>query len=153
MEDNMKNYTIGSKGEKETWPFLNDNGFVRPTITQRKEIVEYYLSKNKKIEKRGFDVIKLSDLKNIGKKDITLYEVKTTGKSRGQNVNEHFNGLGFTLSGKEKNNAEELENNFRFIFVNLSKRILKICKLSDFFNKEIANLYQTWSVFIIKDLK
>jgi hypothetical protein len=149
----VKNYTIGSKGEKESWPFLKDNGFVRPTPDQRNGIVEYYLSKGKKVEKRGFDVIKLSEINNIGKKEITLYEVKTTGRSRGQNINDHFNGLGFTSSEKEKNNAEQLGDHFKFIFVNLSKGIFKIYKITDFFNKEISNLYQTWSVFIINDLK
>jgi hypothetical protein len=125
MTEKTKNHSIGKKGETKTWPFLQKNGFVRVSKEQRKEIFEYYENKNVLIEKSGYDVIKDSDIENIGKKDITLYEVKTTGKERGKFIGDDFSTFGFTLSGKEKRNADILKNKYKFIFVNLNKKHLE----------------------------
>ena len=153
MNDAQKNHSVGKKGERETWPFLENNGYIRPSTEQRKRIKEFYDKQGKQIESRSFDVISFNEVCFIGKKAITLYEVKTTGKKRGEFIGEDFIGLGFTLSENEKNNAEILKGKFKFIFVNLYKMTFKIYNLRDFFNSKISNLYKTWSVFIVKGLK
>ena len=148
-----KNHSIGKKGESETWPFLEKNGYIRPSSAQRKKIKEFFEKQGKQIEESGFDVISQNEVCLIGKKTITLYEVKTTGKKRGEFIGDNFKGLGFTLSEKEKNNAEILKNKYKFIFVNLHKEKFKVYKFNDFFNTRISNIYKTWSIFITKDLK
>jgi hypothetical protein len=153
MDDIEKNHSVGKKGESETWPFLEKKGYIRPSNRQRKQIKEFYEKKGITIETRGFDVLSFNEISLIGKKAITLYEVKTTGRKRGEFVGENFIGLGFTLSGKEKNNADKLKSKYKFIFVNLYKETYKIYTLKDFFNSNIANIYQTWSIFITKGLK
>jgi len=153
MKDIQKNHSIGKKGESETWPFLEKNGYIRPSKDQRKKIIEYFEKNGKQIEERGFDVISNDEICLIGKKMITLYEVKTTGVRRGKYIEDDFIGLGFTLSEKEKNNAEILKSKYKFIFVNLHKEKFKIYNLNDFFNNRISNIYKTWSIFITKGLK
>jgi hypothetical protein len=114
MDDLQKNHSIGKKGESETWPFLEKHGYIRPSNNQRKQIKEFYKKKGIIIENRGFDVISLSEVSLIEKKAITLFEVKTTGRKRGEFVGKDFIGLGFTLSEKEKSNAEKLKNKYKF---------------------------------------
>jgi hypothetical protein len=150
---NKKNHDIGKKGEHETWPLLEKAGFIRVNNMQRLKIKEYYAKKGIEIEQKGFDAVRVEDIDFIGKKSVILYEVKTTEKIRGKNINENFSGFGFTLTEKEKYNSDILKNKYQFIFVNLNKKIFKIYKISDFFNNNFANIYQTWSVFIVKDLK
>jgi len=153
MKDIQKNHSVGKKGEKDTWPFLENKGYIRPSKEQRKKILEFFQKKGITIEERGFDVISMNEINFIGKRAITLYEVKTTGSRRGKFIGKDFLGLGFTLSEKEKNNAVKLKSKYKFIFVNLHKKIYKIYNLSDFLNKKKSNIYQTWSIFIIKGLK
>ena len=153
LKINQKNHSIGKKGERDTWPFLESKGFVRPSRDQRKKIKEFYEKKGKTIENSGFDVISIDEISAIGKKEITLYEVKTTGVKRGEFIEKNFSGLGFTLSEKEKSNAEQLKSKYKFIFVNLNKKLFKIYNLKDFFNNNISNIYETWSIFIKKGLK
>ena len=151
---NAKNHSTGRKKEKESLLFLKEFGYIVPSIEQRKEIVEYYFEKNGKIvAKTGFDIILSKEEKLIGKKDITLYEVKTANKKRGKHIGEDFMGIGFTLTGNEKNNADLLGNKYKFIFVNLYKKNYKIFNLNDFFNKEKSNIYPTWSIFYNKKVK
>jgi len=153
MKDMQKNHSIGKRGEKETWPFLEKNGFIRPSKDQRKMIKEFYEKRGKQIEKKAFDVISLDEIGFIGKKAITLYEVKTTGVERGKFIDEDFKEFGFTLPEKEINNAEVLKSKYKFIFVNLYSGIFKLYRLNDFLNENISNYYKTYSVFIRKKIK
>jgi len=154
MEDKQKNHNIGMRGERETWPFLEKNGYIRPSKEQRKEIKDFYSKNRKEIKGKGFDVISKKEVSLIGKKPITLYEVKTAGLERGKKIGNKFKGFGFTLSINEKQNANILNDKYKFIFVNLYKETFKVYKLDDFFNnKDISSCYKTWSVFIKHDIK
>lgn len=95
-----ESYEIGKRGETQTWDLLKKQGYIRPTKDQRTEIYEYYKKKFIEIDKRGFDVILEQEIDYIGKKDISLFEVKTTGKKRGEKIESDFIGLGFTLTEK-----------------------------------------------------
>lgn len=150
---NIKNHSIGKKSETATWPFLEKKGYIRPSKEQRKEIKLFYVKHEKIIKGRGFDVIDIDEVNLIGKKAITLYEVKTAGVERGKKVGDKFKDFGFTLSENEKHNAKTLEKKYKFIFVNLYKKIFKVYKINDFFNPRISSFYKTWSVFIKKDIK
>ena len=143
-----ESYEIGKRGETQTWDLLKKQGYIRPTKDQRTEIYEYYKKKFIEIDKRGFDVILEQEIDYIGKKDISLFEVKTTGKKRGEKIESDFIGLGFTLTEKEYSNAISLKKRFKFIFVNLALNSYKIFDLDDFFNDKKARIYKTWSVFI-----
>ena len=142
------NHDTGKIGESETWEFLLGKGYSRPIKEERIRIAKYYKEKNIIIEKSGFDVILTADRENIGKTDICLFEVKTTGTQRGKKIGQGFVGLGFTLTEKELSNAKALENKFVFLFVNLASRTFTPCNLQDFFNKDKSRIYQTWSVFL-----
>jgi len=144
-------HDIGKKGEQLTWGFLERKGYKKPTKVEKVKIHEYYFSKGINIE-GGYDVIKINDIPKIGKSDICLYEVKTTGEKRGLYINENFKKFGFTLTEKEKRNADTLKNMYRFIFCNLATKTYKIYSLNDFFIKQKSSIYRTWSIFITKDL-
>ena len=153
MQNIQKNHIVGKKGESETWPFLEKNGYIRPSKAQRKIIKEFYLKQGKEIKGSGFDVISLDEACLIGEKELTLYEVKTTGTGRGEFIESNFVNFGFTLSENEVNNAREFGNKYKFIFVNLHKKIFRIYNLNDFFNEEVSKFYSTWSVFIKREIK
>lgn len=158
--NNAKSYNAGKRNESDSWSTMRRHGFVRPTPQQRKNLVEAYARVGKEVRAKGFDLIKESDSKTIGNPDqlaeavdnITLFELKTAGKERKSIVKENWSGLGFTLTGAEKHNAEVLKDNFKFIFLNLKNGALRECKLDDFFSSGAANTYPTWSVFITKGL-
>lgn len=142
-------YSTGKGGEKDTWSYLSNLGFVRPSIEQRKYIESLFKDMGILINKRGFDVIN----KNWNEIDPpVLYEVKSCGSVRGKNITEGFKGLGFTLTEAEKKNAEALRENFQFIFVNVATQKHLIVSLDEFFHPKNSRIYQTWSVFITTDL-
>jgi len=142
-------YSTGKGGEKDTWSYLSNLGFVRPSKEQRKSIESIFKERGIVINKRGFDVIN----KNWNKNDPpVLYEVKSCGSVRGKKIAEGFKGLGFTLTEAEKKNAEALRENFQFIFVNVATQKHLIVRLEEFFHSKHARIYPTWSVFIITDL-
>ena len=151
---NAKSYNAGKQNERDSWSTMCQHGFVRPTPQQRKNLVEAYAQVGKEIRAKGFDLIRESDSKTINNpvENITLFELKTAGRKRKSPVKENWSGLGFTLTGAEKHNAETLKDKFKFIFLNLKNGALHECKLDDFFSSGAANTYPTWSVFITKGL-
>jgi len=158
--NNAKSYNVGKQNERDSWSTMRRHGFVRPTPQQRKNLVAAYANIGKTVKAKGFDLIKESDSKTINSPDqlaeavenITLFELKTAGRERKSLVKENWSGLGFTLTGAEKHNAETLKDKFKFIFLNLKNGALRECKLDDFFSSGAANTYPTWSVFITKGL-
>ena len=52
-------YNTGKGGEKDTWAYLAEHGYVRPTNSERQAIVELFAKENIIVNKRGFDVISL----------------------------------------------------------------------------------------------
>ena len=160
MSRKKTSYDIGKKGEADSWSVMRTYGYVRPTPQQRKNIVAAYESAGKEIKAKGFDLIKASDLPLVDNvelltKDVEslkLYELKTAGKKRKAPVKDNWKGLGFTLTGAEKHNAETLGDNFKFLFLNLKNNAMHQCKREDFFSSGVANTYPTWSVFITKGL-
>jgi len=157
---NKTSYDVGKQNESDSWATMRRHGFVRPTPQQRKNLVAAYADVGKEIRVKGFDLIKESDAKTINNPDqlaeavenITLFELKTAGRKRKSLVKENWSGLGFTLTGAEKHNAETLKDKFKFIFLNLKNGAIRECRLDDFFSSGAANTYPTWSVFITKGL-
>lgn len=153
-------YDTGKKNEKQSWSVLEKFGYIRPTSQQRKNIAEVFLRKGKEIKSKGFDLVKLPDKNALNGVDelfeiienLTLFELKTAGKNRKAAIKENWSGLGFTLTGAEKYNAELLGEHFKFLFLNLKNDEYHVCRLEDFFSPEISGIYPTWSVFIKKGL-
>ena len=158
--NNAKSYNTGKQNEADSWTTMRQHGFVRPTSQQRKNLVKAYAQAGKEIRAKGFDLIKKSDVETIINPDqlaetvenIMLFELKTAGRKRRSPGKENWSGLGFTLTGAEKHNAEVLKDKFRFIFLNLKNGALRECKLDEFFSSGVAYTYPTWSVFITKGL-
>ncbi len=148
----MSNYEGGKENESPTWTYLEQHGFIRPTKEQRKQIVTLFEKDNKVISSRAFDVIKKEELEILPIKPKVLYEVKTCGKQKSKKISTGFKGMGFTLTENEKNNADKLGDAYKFIFVDLVTNKHHIFELKEFFNKEYARIYRTWSIFINVDL-
>jgi hypothetical protein len=156
MNRKSESYDIGKKGEHESWVILEELGFIRPEKNDRKNIIDAFSKKGVEIKSRGFDVVGQSEIENFRKtkkiSKMVLYEVKTAGKNRKQEVQDDFANLGFTLTSSERHNADVLGKQYKFIFLNLKTKSHMVCSLNDFFNNEIANIYPTWSVFITKGI-
>ena len=160
MRRKKTSYDVGKQGEADSWSVMRKYGYVRPTPQQRRNIVAAYASLDKEVKAKGFDLIKASDLLLVENvelltkevESLKLYELKTAGKKRKSPVKDNWAGLGFTLTGAEKHNAETLGDNFKFLFLNLKNNAMHQCNLEDFFASEVANTYPTWSVFITKGL-
>ena len=158
--NNAKSYNAGKQNESDSWSVMRKHGFVRPTPQQRKNLVTAYADIGKELRAKGFDLIRESDSKTINNpsqlaeavENITLFELKTAGRKRKSPVKENWSGLGFTLTGAERHNAEILKDKFKFVFLNLKNGALRECMLDDFFSSGAANTYPTWSIFITKGL-
>jgi len=160
MARHTESYLTGKIGESQTWEYLSQFGFTRPSSKQRANIVTAFEKRGIMIQQRGFDVVPSSFSENLNSVSaletcldrLVLYEVKTCGVGRRSRVSAGFRGLGFTLTSKEKHNADVLGPQYRFLFVNLRTRTHRVCSLTDFFNEKRALIYQTWSVFITQEL-
>jgi len=149
-------YDQGKKGESNSWEYLLEYGYTRPTSQQRKNIVEALARQGKQIKIRGFDLVEtthsliLDDVEELSKviDTIKLFELKTAGANRKASLKEDFSGMGFTLTSSEKENAELLGDNYRFLLLNLKNKKYKVCKLQDFFKPQVSRIYPTWSIFI-----
>ena len=154
------NYNSGKVGEKDSWEVMRDNGFVRPTPTQRKNLEKVFSEVGKKFSKKGFDLLDARDIQSINDleklrqsiNDIKVYELKTAGRNRKSEVSDNWKGLGFTLTSSEKINSDSLGNQYKFIFLNLKTNKFGIFNLSDWFNEAKSNIYPTYSVFITENL-
>lgn len=144
-----ESYSTGKDGEKETWVYLEEYGFFRPSQEHRNLIAVGFERQGIKINKRGFDVVHKNDLQALTyKTPECLYEVKSCGAKRGQSIFTGFKGLGFTLTQAEKDNAERLGDAYKFIFVNIASREHLILDLRQFFDEKVSRIYPTWSIFI-----
>jgi len=154
------NYNSGKVGEKDSWEVMQDNGFVRPTPAQRKNLEQAFSEVGKKFSKKGFDLLDVRDIQSINDleklrqsiNDIKVYELKTAGRNRKSEVSDNWKGLGFTLTSSEKINSDSLGNQYKFIFLNLKTNKFGIFNLSDWFNEAKSNIYPTYSVFITENL-
>ncbi|MBX3378239.1 MAG: hypothetical protein KF678_14690 [Phycisphaeraceae bacterium] len=160
MTDRHERYSTGKKGEGQTWAYLREIGYIRPTAAQRKVIAETFASQGIKIHTQEFDVVEArhaDKLKSVAAlstvlHELSLFEVKSCGAGRKATVSAGFKSFGFTLTSKEKYNADTLGDRYRFIFFNLRTSTHRVCRLQDFFCDNMARIYQTWSVFIRQDL-
>jgi len=154
--NHSKNYDKGKENERDSFAILREKGYIKPTSKQRKNILNAFKTIGKTIQSRGYDLIredisnKLKSLKETIQivNEIVLYELKTAGAKRKTPLKENFRGLGFTLSGSEKQNAEELGEQYKFVFLDLATKDVKISKLEDWFNPKVSRIYPTYSVFI-----
>jgi hypothetical protein len=160
MARHTESYLVGKAGESQTWEYLRTIGFVRPTAKQRANNVPAFKQERLEIHKRGFDAVPIefeSALDSVAAlnqclRSLRLFEVKSCGASRKAIVSSGFKGLGFTLTSKERHNAEALGDRYRFLFVNLRTRSHRECSIQDFFVDGRARIYPTWSVFLTQDL-
>jgi len=129
-----------------------DNSFVDVTTQQRKKIVAGFALENKIIYGRAFDIIKiksgtivnLNEIESIQKNfdNIIIYEIKSTSK---EGINERFEKYFFALTTAELLVAQNLGNNFKFLFLNtLTHEHLEL-SLKEIFAKA-KGIYPTWSI-------
>ena len=151
-----KNYDAGKKNERDSFGILKEKGYVRPTAKQKRFIKSAFESVGKDIKPRGYDLIHESALpwvlsEKLAKDHVdklVLYELKTAGANRETPLKEDFRGLGFTLSGSEKYNAEKLGEQYKFVFLDLATENLKVSRMEEWFNSDASRIYPTYSIFI-----
>ena len=152
----LGNYELGKRAETDSWSFLERIGYHRTNKEERQLIARAHDRCGRSVERSGFDAIRRTDvsrLRNLAQspsrvESITLFEVKTAGRNRAKPVGARFQGLGFTLTSKEKRNAEILGRRYRFLLVDLACERCCVCSLGDFFDPRFSRIYETWSVFI-----
>lgn len=145
-------YAAGKAAEKATHELLKQLGLFPPLLETRKAIVQAFDERGISVVRSGFDAVPRSFL--LGGRDyirknldtLRLYEVKTCGEDRESCVPSDFRGMGFTLTGSERKNANALGDQYRFLLCNLATNEYLECTLSDFFTNERARIYETWSV-------
>jgi hypothetical protein len=160
MGRHSESYLTGKAGESQTWDYLARAGYIRPSAKQRANIIAAFKQGGVTVHKRGFDVVPFEFAAALDSVEVLvkqrarlrLLEVKTCGANRKAEVSAGFKGLGFTLTNKERQNAEALGDQYRFLFVNLRAGVHRECALIDFFVEGRARIYQTWSVFLTQDL-
>lgn len=121
-----------------------------PTKKEKRNLLIAFASKNKVIYGNAFDAIKLPidiDLNNVESvieniNSITLIEVKSTSK---ENIDSNFSGYFFGLTTAELLVAQNLGDNYRFIFVNTLNGKCMELKLNEIFAKA-KGIYPQWSI-------
>jgi len=142
----------GKKTEKAAIKLLLDcnEGFIHPTNNQKKLIVQAFAMNDKIVYGKAFDLIKvdtsidlnnLSDIKKKIKK-IKLYELKSTNNSR---VQVDFSRYFFGLTTAELLVAQNIKENYKFIFVNLKTQSKLEMTLNEVLGKA-KGIYPTWSI-------
>src|SRR5450432_2082302 len=127
--------------EKETIPLSQDLG-VLPLFLREREAQSFEPAAHGSLstDPAGFD-LEQSQTLNTSAERLRLFEVKTCGVGRKAPVCSGFKGLGFTLTQKERQNAEVLGERYRFLFVNLRTMAHRECLITDFFTDNRARIY------------
>tara|TARA_Y100000034_G_scaffold93315_1_gene112915 strand:- start:435 stop:878 length:444 start_codon:yes stop_codon:yes gene_type:complete len=143
-------YQKGKKGEKDSEAYLKNFGFIRPGEGERENIKQKYERAGILIKETAFDYIEEQE---VDSPLPTLYELKTAGKDRIEEVGDGWKGFGFTYTNNEARNAKALGEKYKFIFLDLKKQCHKILNERDFLNDEASLIYETKSIFIRCPLK
>ena len=126
-----------------------NKSFKVPSKKEKRNLVLAFASKNKIVYGRAFDIIKLKediDLMNVKEiirklNNIILYEIKSTNRS----LKKDFAGYFFSLSTAELLTAQNLKENFKFVFVNIKHKEHFESTLQELFARS-KNIYPSWSI-------
>lgn len=138
---------------KKAVELLRTRGFIAPSPAQKRNLLVAFAKKNRVVYGKAFDVIKVTEDKVVNLDDpdeleqhldkIVLYEIKATNRS---NIGIEFQNYFFALTTAELLVAQNLREQYRFIFVNtldIGEPI--VLSLKGVFEKAKA-IYPTWSI-------
>jgi len=107
---------------------------------------------NKAVYGKAFDIVKFSspikiDLENLSEVEksldkIIIYEVKSTNR---KNIARNFERYFFGLTTAELLVAQNLKNNFKFVFINTETKEFLELTLRQIFEKA-KGIYPVWSI-------
>lgn len=129
-----------------------NQGYKEPTKTERINLLIAFAKKNKVVYGKAFDIVRIEsglnvDLENLNEVEmhldkITIYEVKSTTK---KNISMHFERYFFGLTAAELLVAQNLKNQFKFMFVNINTKEKLELTLKQVFEKA-KGIYPVWSI-------
>jgi hypothetical protein len=147
----MSNLDSGSKTASKAAKLLADKGvgYVVPTAKQKKNLVVACVKQEKIVYGKAFDVVRLTgkvdsdSLEDVEAKlaQILFCEIKSTK----QDFDDEFRGYFFGISAAEVLVAQNLKEQFRFIFVNTITGAHLELKLNEVFARA-RGIYPTWSI-------
>jgi len=147
----MSNLDSGSKTASKAAKLLADKGvgYVVPTAKQKKNLVVACVKQEKIVYGKAFDVVRLTgkvdsdSLEDVEAKlaQILFCEIKSTK----QDFDDEFRGYFFGISAAEDLVAQNLKEQFRFIFVNTITGAHLELKLNEVFARA-RGIYPTWSI-------
>jgi hypothetical protein len=127
------------------------DGFVVPTLAQKKRINIAFAHKSLVVYGRAYDIVKIKTGSQIdldsqesierGLADLTLYEIKSTRRE----LDAEFNGYFFALTTAELLVAQNLKTQYRFAFVNIRTRQHKELTLQAVLQRS-RGFYPQWSI-------
>jgi hypothetical protein len=130
----------------------NDSTFKSLKSSEKKNLIIAFATKDKIVYGKAFDIIKVenganvnfSDINDIEKniKNIIVCEIKSTRKNLKRT---NFEGYFFGLSTAELLVAQNLKENYRFVFVNINTREVMELTLKKLFEKA-KGIYPQWSI-------
>lgn len=131
---------------------VNSNkGFKEPSKIERQNVLIAFAKKNKVVYGKAFDIIKISgeafSLENIEEVEknlnkIIIYEVKSTSK---KSIESKFGKYFFGLTTAELLVAQNLKNQFKFIFVNTLTNETMELTVKEVFERA-KGIYPVWSI-------
>lgn len=147
----MSNLDSGSKTASKAAKLLADKGvgYVVPTAKQKKNLVVACVKQEKIVYGKAFDVVRLTgkvDLDSLEDVEAKLAQILFCEiKSTKQDFDDEFRGYFFGISAAEVLVAQNLKEQFRFIFVNTITGAHLELKLNEVFARA-RGIYPTWSI-------
>jgi hypothetical protein len=127
-------------------------GYIVPTAAQKKKIIIAFAKKDRIVYGRAYDIVRIADGTEIDLNDqdsierhltaLTLYEIKSTNR---KDLDSTFKGHFFALTTAELLVAQNLKNQFRFIFVNVRTGDHQDLTLREVLNRA-RGFYPQWSI-------
>ncbi|MCE9609845.1 MAG: hypothetical protein K8R23_06510 [Chthoniobacter sp.] len=147
----MTNLDSGSKTASKAAKLLASKGvgYVVPTAKQKKSLVVACAKQGKIVYGKAFDVVRVTGKVNLDSLEdiearlaqILFCEIKSTKKK----LDGEFKGYFFGISAAEVLVAQNLKEQFRFIFVNTITGAHLELKLNEVFARA-RGIYPTWSI-------
>jgi hypothetical protein len=134
---------------KKAARILEDDGFKVPTKKQKRALLVAFAEQNMVIYGNAFDILKVAGKVDLDSTEeikgklgqITLYEIKSTNRK----IKEDFSGYFFALTTAELLVAQNLKDQYRFAFVNVTTGKYVEMRLTEVFAKA-KGIYPTWSI-------
>jgi hypothetical protein len=154
VEDVLSERKHGNSTAKRAAAILvsSNAGYIIPTVAQKKKIIVAFAKKDRIVYGRAYDIVRIAPGADVDLDDqnsierhlaaLTLYEIKSTQR---KDLDSTFKGHFFALTTAELLVAQNLKNQFRFIFVNIHTGDHQDLTLREVLNRA-RGFYPQWSI-------